>query len=330
MAAKEHRILVTGAAGFLGQELVAALLQSSPNMHIVVTDTIEPPTPQAAAAHAARLTKLKTDLTADGSVEGLLRDKPRFDAVYLLHGLMSGGTEANLDLGYRVNLDSHRRILDELRSSGSSHLGAVVVFTSSLAVYGPADQGGEERTSEWTCAMPQSSYGAQKLMVETLLGDYSRRGLLDGRIVRLPTVVVRPGAPSAAASSFASGIVRESLKGERNVLPVGPELRMWVCSPKTVVRNLVLVKDVPRERFGLSRVVNLPGITVKVGDMLDALEAVAGREARDLVEERRDEKVEAIVGSWPAYFDISRAIELGMAEDVSLVETITDFAARLQ
>lgn len=181
-----------------------------------------------------------------------------------------------------------------------------------------------------TCPLPQSSYGAQKLMVETYINDFSRRGLLDGRIVRLPTVIVRPGAPSAAASSFASGIVREPLKGEKSILPVSRDLEMWVCSPMTVVSNLVYVKDIPKEKFGKSRIVNLPGITVTVQQILDSLEAVGGSKAMSLIEEARDPKIEAIVGSWPARFDITRAQGLGMKGDVTLVETVKAFADSLK
>lgn len=202
-----------------------------------------------------------------------------------------------------------------------------MIFPSSLAVYGPTAPG--EITSELTNPLPQSSYGAQKLMVETYLNDFSRRGLLDGRIVRLPTVVVRPGAPSAAASSFASGIIREPLQGQKSILPVSRDLEMWVCSPKTVVANLIRIKDVSKEKFGLSRVTNLPGITVNVQQMLDALERVGGGHALNLIEEARDAKVEAIVGSWPAKFDTTRAQGLGLEADQTLVETVNEFAGSL-
>jgi len=205
--------------------------------------------------------------------------------------------------------------------------GTVIVFPSSLAVYGPSAPG--EITSERTCPLPQSSYGVQKLMVETYLSDFSRRGLLDGRVVRLPTVIVRPGAPSAAASSFASGIVREPLRGESATLPVARDLEMWVCSPRTVVDNLVYVREVPKEEFGLSRVVNLPGITVSVQQILDALEAVGGSKTLSLVKDKRDPKVEAIVGSWPSRFDISRAEKLGLKGDGPLVDTVKAFADSL-
>jgi len=110
-------------------------------------------------------------------------------------------------------------------------------------------------------------------------------------------VIVRPGAPTAAASSFASGIVRESLKGEKNTLPVAEDLEMWVCSPQTVVANLIRLREVPKEKFAAfgSRVVCLPGQTVSVGDILQELETVGGRTARDLVVKQRDEGIEKIV-----------------------------------
>lgn len=324
VTSQDEHILITGAAGFIGQELMTSFLLSSSTLRLTITDVAQPPIPASCSAHSARVTAIKSDLTAPSAVKSLFT--PRFSAVYLLHGLMSGGAEANLELGWRVNFESHRIILDYLRCQ---HPGTIVVFPSSLAVYGPPAAMGAV-TSELTCPQPQSSYGAQKLMTETYLNDMSRRGLLDGRIVRLPTVIVRPGLPSAAASSFASGIVREPLQGVPAVLPVAPSLEMWVCSPQTVVRNLILVKDVPGDRFGLSRVVNLPGVTVTVQDILDALRTVGGDEALNLVEEKRDAKVEAIVNSWPARFDIGRATGLGMVSDVSVLETVGAFAANLR
>lgn len=320
---QDENILITGGAGFIGQALTAALIESAPITRLTITDVIEPPVPESVSQHKDRIITVKSDLTNPSAIDALLTSTT-FTTVYLLHGLMSGGAEANLELGWRVNWDSHRGIIDHLRTHAP---GTVTIFPSSLAVYGPSVPGGV--TSEATCPVPQSSYGAQKLMVETYINDFSRRGLINGRVVRLPTVIVRPGAPSAAASSFASGIVREPLKGERSVLPVARDLEMWVCSPRTVVSNLVYVKDVPKERFGISRVVNLPGITVSVEQILKALEAVGGSKAISLIDEVRDPKIEAIVGSWPAKFDIKRAEELGLKGDGSLVETVQAFAASL-
>jgi nucleoside-diphosphate-sugar epimerase len=337
-------ILITGASGFIGQALTTALLTSLPDLHLTITDIVEPCIPDASSKDSHRITTLKSDLTSPSSVDAVLSKS--YDTIYLLHGIMSSGAEANLELGLAVNVDSFRLILDVLRKE---HKGTMVIFPSSLAVYGPTSA--DETVSEKTCPIPQSSYGTQKLIVETLLNDYSRRGLLDARIARLPTVMVRPGTPTAAASSFASGIIRESLKGEKNVLPVDEKLAMWVCSPKIVVENLVKLRSVGKERFGLSRVVCLPGQVVSVGEILDVLEEVGGKEARELVEKKRDETIERIVGryvyrrmwcsnsnrwtadimhSWPAQFDTTLAKSLGLSDDITLKEIVETFAMTLQ
>lgn len=214
MTQTKDNILITGGGGFIGQELITALLTQTPNASFTLSDIITPSIPKGAES---QVTSLKADLTDPSSVKSLLSN--RFTHVYILHGLMSGGAEANLDLGLKINVDSVRTILDVLRVE---HPGTKVIFASSCAIYGKTDV----VTEFGTLPQPKSSYGIQKLMVELLINDYSRRGHLDGRIVRLPTVIVRPGAPSAAASSFASGIVRESLQGVKNVLPVSRDLEL--------------------------------------------------------------------------------------------------------
>lgn len=234
---------------------------------------------------------------------------------------MSSGSEANLDLGLAVNFESVRTLLDTIRTLRP---GIKVVFTSSCAVYGRAAV--ENVATEMDVVpMPESSYGTQKLMIEFLINDYSRRGLIDGRAVRLPTVFVRAGAPTAAASSFVSGIVREPVKGIEAELPVDPKIGIWLTSPRTLAANLVHAVKVPKEKFGHFRQVLLPGYTATSGEILDALEKVAGRETRALVKEKRDEGTERIVLSWPAKYDTTRAKELGFSEDVGLEQTIRDF-----
>lgn len=138
--------------------------------------------------------------------------------------------------------------------------------------------------------------------------------------------MVRPGAPTGAASSFASGIFREPLNGEKGILPVPKSQEVWICSPKTVVENLIRARDIPVERFGgQSRVVNLPGVTVTVQQMLDVLKAVGGERALSLVEEQQDESTARIVASWPARLNTARASELGFKNDGSLVQTVRDY-----
>jgi nucleoside-diphosphate-sugar epimerase len=322
MSKKSEHILITGAGGFIGQALVSALLQSDSSTNITMTDVSVPPIPSQVENYKSQITATAIDLTNSEDANKLLAGK--FDVYYLLHGIMSSGSEANLELGYRVNLDSHRFILDYLREHQQ---GAKVVFPSSLAVFGPVSRQ-DEVVSETTMPFPQSSYGTQKFMIECLINDYSRRGLVDGRSVRLPTVIVRPGKPTAAASSFASGIVRESLAGVRNTLPVRSDLDMWVGSPDIVVQNLVLVKNIPKERFGIHRTVCLPGQTVSVQQILEALERVGGKEKRNLVIEERDPVIEKIVESWPSRLDTNRAFTLGMHKDISLTEIVQNFAER--
>lgn len=326
MTSPQETILITGAAGFIGQELAAALLRNSPTANLILTDTTTPYPPP----NTPLTTKIHThalDLTSPQTSHPPLLAHSLTSA-YLLHGIMSAGSEANLPLSLAVNLDSHRLLLDALRNSFP---GLVTVFPSSIAALGPCLSKGEMVT-ERTPALPQSSYGAHKLMIETLLTDYSRRRLLDGRILRLPTVIVRPGAPSAAASSFASGIVRESLQGKKNVLPVRREVEMWICSPGVVVENLVRARQIDKRLFegsGRGRVVNLPGRTVTIEEILGALKEVGGDEAMQCVKEARNGETERIVESWPARFDTAYAASLGFRGDVELIENVRGFAESL-
>jgi len=151
----------------------------------------------------------------------------------------------------------------------------------------------------------------------------SRRGYIDGVTLRFPTIVFRPGPPSAAASSFVSGIVREPLLGRTTTLPVGRGLEVWICSVRTVVENVIRAATI--KVGGVKRQVNLPGVTVTVGDILDAVRRVGGAERIKLVEEQKDEGVERIVGSWPTRFDTSLAQQLGFKEDDGVETAIREF-----
>ncbi|KAL8854186.1 MAG: hypothetical protein Q9221_000900 [Calogaya cf. arnoldii] len=310
-------ILITGAGGFIGQALAASLVQEAKATTITLTDVVEPAAPDSAPP---TLRCVQGDLTSQDLCDSLLTKD--LTHVFLLHGIMSGAAEADLELGIKVNLDATRRVFDTLRTVNP---GVRVIFTSTTAVYGPPPSPGLPLT-EANAPCPGSSYGAQKLISETLLNDYSRRGLLDGRVVRLPTVLVRPGKPTGAASSFASGIFREPLNGQKSILPVSKDLSLWTCSPRTIVQNLLQARDIPKEAYqGGSCVVNLPGVTVSINEMLEALKAIGGQEALDLVEEKRDALTEKIVESWPAKYDTLKAKQLGFTEDGTLEQTLKDY-----
>jgi nucleoside-diphosphate-sugar epimerase len=176
-----------------------------------------------------------------------------------------------------------------------------------------------------TALNPQTSYGTQKASAELLIGDYTRKGFIDGRVLRLPTISVRPGRPNAAASSFASGIVREPLNGEEAVCPVDPDARLWVLSPSTVLDCLIAGHDIAPDAFGVSRAVNLPGLSVSVQEMVDALARVAGPEVAARVRWQRDPLIARMVAGWPGAWDTSRAKSLGFPGDHSFDQIIRDY-----
>lgn len=301
------KILVTGGAGFLGNRLIEALLAPAasdllPNLTRILSVDLAP-CPQ----QDPRVESLIGDIADPAFITPLIDADTAI--VYHLAAVVSGQAEADFDLGMRVNLDATRVLLEACRQQGHAPR---LVFASSLAVFGgelPAV------VPENLAPLPQSSYGAQKAMAELLINDYSRKGFIDGRVCRLPTISVRPGLPNAAASSFASGIIREPLAGLPSNCPVPLDTRLWLSSPDCVVVNLVQAARLDSQALGLRRTLNLPGISVRVSQMLDSLERLGGAAARTLVEHEPDPRVERIVCSWPGDFDIQRALQLGFAVD---------------
>ncbi len=318
------KIVITGGAGFLGQLLIRALLE---RRRLTRGDGVEADIEQIVAVDQAQAGRLIVDDRL-GYVVGDI-GQPHFlshvlaadtDSVFHLAAVVSGAAEADFDLGMRVNLDGTRALLDACRAQkGMPRL----VFASSVAVFGGALPA---VVTDDTTPTPQSSYGVQKLVGELLVGDYSRRGFIDGRAVRLPTIVVRPGKPNAAASSFASGIIREPLAGETAVCPVEPDTAMWLLSPAAAIRNLIHAHELPAAAWGERRALNLPGLTLTVRAMIEALRAVGGDAAVARIRWQPDERIRAIVRTWPARFDTRRADALGFVRDADFVEVVRDYA----
>lgn len=304
------QIIITGGGGFLGQKLARALLHSSlPFSELLLVDIQEPP-----ALADPRVRCLQADLTAPGVAESLISEHTA--VVYHLAAIVSSHAEQDFDLGWQVNLDTTRSLLEACRHTRP---GIRFIFTSSLAVYGGPLP---ELVNDGTALTPTSSYGTQKAMGELLVNDYSRKGYVDGLALRLPTICVRPGKPNRAASSFVSSIIREPLQGENALCPVSPELRLWLSSPATVVANFLLAATLPR---GDARSINLPGISVTVGEMLTALTQAGGQAARDRVQFAADPAIERIVASWPGRIDNQRATALGFMADRTFAEIIDSF-----
>ncbi|HEX9241400.1 MAG TPA: D-erythronate dehydrogenase [Anaeromyxobacter sp.] len=306
------RVVITGGAGFLGARLARALLARgrlvgpggapAPIEKLVLLDLV-----RAEGQGDPRVEVLAGDLADDA----LLRRAIGTDTASIFHlaAVVSAQAEADYDLGMRVNLDGTRRLLDACRALARPPR---LVCTSSVAVYGGALP---DPVTDETALRPASSYGAQKAIAELLVADCTRRGFVDGRVLRLPTVTVRPGKPNRAASSFASGIVREPLSGVEAVCPVSGDTRLWVLSPRRAVEGLVLGHELPAAALGDVRSVNVPGLSVSAGEMVQALEAVAGAAVAARIRWEPDPLVQRIVGSWPARWDVSRARRLGFEGD---------------
>ncbi|RAH38094.1 D-erythronate dehydrogenase [Halomonas sp. SL1] len=315
-------IVITGAAGFLGQRLLQRLLElgeldGRPIRRLTLIDQVEPPAIEGASVE---LEALALDIGAPGGLDTVLAARP--DVIYHLAAVVSSAAEADLDLGMRVNFDATRALLEGCRAHGLSE--TRLVMASSVAAYG-----GElpEVLDDMTALHPQNSYGAQKAMCELLVNDYSRRGLIDGLVLRLPTIVIRPGRPNAAASSFASSILREPLNGEEAICSVPTELELFVMSPASVIEALIHGAAVPGDALGDFRAFMLPGITVSVAEMLETLGEVAGEPALALVRHEPDPAIEAIVGSWPARFRNDRARQLGFEGDRNFRDIVQAFMA---
>lgn len=313
------KVLITGGAGFLGQRLAKQLLsrgeltgpdgKPAPITELVLVDVV-----QGNDLGDKRVTALVGDIADPALLERAIdRDTA---VVFHLAAIVSGQAEADFDLGMRINLDASRTLLEVCRARGHRPR---VVFTSSVAVYGGTLP---EVVRDDTALNPQSSYGTQKAIAELLLTDYSRRGFVDGVVLRLPTISVRPGRPNAAASSFASGIIREPLNGEEAVCPVPGDTRLWLLSPRRAIEALIAGGELPGERLGNRRIVNLPGVSVTVDEMIDALREVAGDEAANRIRREPDTRVQQIVGSWPGRWDTTRAEQLGLRGDASFVDVV--------
>ncbi|PHN04982.1 D-erythronate dehydrogenase [Flavilitoribacter nigricans] len=317
------RIIIFGGAGFLGKKLALRLLK-------VGALAIKGNTPQPISQiilfdrelanglpDDPRLKILAGDITDTQAIEALLAEPP--DVIFHLAAIVSGEAEKNFELGMDVNLHASLHMLELCRKMEGT---PVFVFASSCAIFG-----GEltETIRDDTAPTPQSSYGTQKAIVDLLVNDYSRRGFIDGRALRLPTIVVRPGKPNAATSSFASSIIREPLQGERASCPVGPDTKVWLLSPKRVAENFVHAAEIPAAELGRNRSVNLPGITVTVDEMVSDLQSVAGAEKAELIDWEPDAFIQSIVLTWPPQFVTERALQLGFQRDASFREVIEAF-----
>jgi nucleoside-diphosphate-sugar epimerase len=311
------KVLITGAAGFLGRRLGDALLAGPDGLRrvsrLVAVDTV------ACALDDPRVDRRIGTITDGDFVRSIVDGD--VDVVYHLAAVLSGQSEAEFDLGMGVNVDGTRGLLEACRRVKNPPR---FILTSTVAVFG-----GRLPTvvPEDAPVLPESSYGAEKAVAELLVSEYSRKGFVDGIVCRLPTVAIRPGSPNSAMSSFVSGIIREPLAGTDSVCPVPLDTRLWICSPHVLTSNLVHAARLETSALEGRRTLNLPGLSVTPAEMLASLERVGGAAARARVRCEPDPHIMRIVCTWPGAFDVSRALGLGFDVDRDVDSILRQFMA---
>jgi len=312
-------ILVIGAAGMIGRKLTAALrkngsIRGKEISKVTLVDVVEPP-----AVGFANEVRQAIDVSAPGVSEKLVAGRP--DVIFHLAAIVSGEAEADFDKGYRINLDGMRFLLEAIRQEGLRQGPYLprLVFTSSIAVFGAPFP---EAIGDEFFHTPLTSYGTQKAIDELLLADYSRKGFVDGVGIRLPTIVIRPGKPNAAASGFFSNILREPLSGKEAVLPVSKDVRHWFASPRAAIGFLLHAAEIDTQKLGWRRSLSAPGLSATVGEEIEALRRVAGDKAVALIRDVPDPTIIRIVDGWARNFDARRALSLGFKADRDFDEII--------
>lgn len=310
------KILITGAAGFLGRRLTHSLAenpilkgpdgQPDPVSELVLAD-VSPIAPPSKTPFSI------TCITGDLSDPDYLNSLNGFDGLFHLASLLTLETENNPARGFAVNVEALRRLMDGAQNRPK------VVFTSSIAIYG-----GDlpETVSDGLNPVPTTTYGSHKAINELLIADYTRHKRVDGRALRLPIVVTRPGAAQPAVSDRVAGLLREPLNGVDVTAPFKPETLLPLASAGTVVAALRRVHDIPTQDLPLKRAFNLPALSVTVDQIAAAL---ARHGANGQLSYAPEAEVQAIVDGWPRKFTSNHADRLGIVADTDIDALITDY-----
>lgn len=308
------QIIITGAAGFLGQLLAKNIANSIQFdfTELVLIDIIEPQKP----IDDIRIKCLKLDICDQYLVKTLINETTKI--VFHLAAIVSSHAEKDFDLGWQINMDSTRYLLEACRNQNSN---IRFIFASTCAVFGGNLP---EIVEDMTALNPMGSYGSQKAICELMVNDYTRKGFLDGISLRLPTICIRPGKPNLAASSFVSGIIREPLNGQKANCPVDKSLAVWISSPDTIIKNFIHAAKINTKSL-LWRSVNLPGIKITVEAMLATLQKIAGPKILDFLTFENDEAINKLVLTWPTEINNETALKFGFVVDKNFESFILQY-----
>lgn len=310
-------VLITGAAGMIGQKLLARLtreprLAGTPIGRVTLVDVEAANAPKEATF---KISSRTGDLSLPGEASAVVADNP--DYIFHLAGVVSGEAETDFEKGYRVNLDGTRLLFDAIRNRENYR--PRVVFTSSAAVYGGPFDGPVTDDFHLT---PHSSYGVAKAICEQWLADYTRRGFFDGVGIRLPAITVRPGKPNKAASGFFSGIIREPLAGQNAMLPIAEDTLHSHASPRAAVGYLLHAATLDMASLGQRPNLMMPAVACTIAEQIEALRKVGGDKAVARIQRVRDTLIERIVAGWPHQFEAKRALALGFVPDKDFDEIV--------
>ena len=312
------KIVILGGGGMIGQKLAQEIKSGKIGLNkknsVILHDLFF-------ANDSNALGEMRVgDISKPGEIESIAKERP--DLIYHLASVVSGQAEADFDIGWEVNFHPTWRLLNAIKNEHLASAGSYrpkFIFTSSIAVFGGPYP--EKISDDFLCA-PQTSYGAQKVICEAMISDFSRKGFIDGVSMRLPTVCVRPGKANLAASSFFSNIIREPLNNLEVILPVRDSVRHWHVSPRSAIGFLIYAAGLNFDKLGTRRSLNLPGVSCTVAEQIEALRAISGQEAVDRIKFIEDKKISAIVSGWPENFDPVRALELGFVAEKDFSEII--------
>ena len=312
------RILIMGGAGMIGQKLLNLLLQKKELKNqkiseITLFDIVEAPYNENSSI---TITTKSGDISDPQVSRDLISSEP--DVIFHLAAIVSGQAEQEFDLGWNINTKGSWGLFEAIRSQRNDYVPRVV-FTSSIAVFGSPFP---DQIPDEFFTTPLTSYGAQKAVSELLLADYSRKGMIDGIAIRLPTICVRPGKPNLAASGFFSGIIREPLNGQEAILPVNTDVRHWHATPRSAAGFLIHAAEIDTVKLNNRITLNMPGLSVTVQEQIDALGRVAGNDVVKLIKHQPDPIIQKIVSGWARDFNTKRSIDLGFKAESNFDDII--------